>query len=105
MSRVPPRRFLPALGSALLLGAAGCGAGSLTAGDVATEAEDALEQRVGVRPDVRCPADLPAEVGAETRCILTADGDDAEYGVTVRITSVTEGRATFDVQVDDRPRS
>ena len=28
--------------------------------------------RSGVRPDVSCPDDLEAEVGAETRCILTA---------------------------------
>jgi hypothetical protein len=88
----------------LLLGLAGCGAGSLAAEDVATGAEDALEQQVGERPDISCPEDLPAEVGAETRCTLTAGGDPTEYGVTVTVTSVEGDTANFDVQVDEQPQ-
>ena len=87
----------------LALGLAACGSGSLAADDVAEGAEDALEAEVGARPDVSCPEDLQAEVGAETRCTLSVDGDDQEYGVTVTVTSVEDDTANFDVQVDEEP--
>ncbi len=86
----------------LTAGLAACGS-SLAADDVATGAEDALEAEVGTRPDVSCPEDLEAEVGAETRCTLTVDGDDQEYGLTVTVTSVEGDTANFDVQVDEAP--
>ena len=87
----------------LLLGLSACGSGALSAEEVATGAEDALEQEVGIRPDVTCPDDLEAEVGAEMRCTLTAEGVDGEYGVTVVITDVEGDTANFDVQVDEEP--
>jgi hypothetical protein len=87
----------------LALGLGACGSGSLSADDVAEGAEDALETQVGARPDVTCPEDLEAEVGAETRCILTAGDDPTEYGVTVTVTSVEGDTANFDVEVDDEP--
>ena len=89
---------------ALVLGLAACGASTLSAEDVATGAEDALEQEVGQRPDVSCPDDVEAKVGNETRCSLTAEGLDGEYGVTVTITSVEGDTANFDVQVDSQPQ-
>ena len=76
-----------------------CG-GSLPAGDVADAAADALETELGFRPDVRCPDDLQADVGAETRCTATVDGQT--YGATVTVTSVDGDAATFDVRVDRR---
>jgi hypothetical protein len=87
----------------LALGLAACGSGTLTADDIAEGAETALEEQVGARPDVSCPEDLEAEVGAETRCTLTAGDDPTEYGVTVTITSVEGDNANFDVQVDEEP--
>jgi hypothetical protein len=86
----------------LVLGLAACSS-SLAADDVAEGAEDALETQVGVRPDVSCPEDLEAEVGAETRCTLTVAGDPEEYGVTVTVTSVEGDTANFDVKVDEEP--
>ena len=98
------RRLRPLLAAPFFAaGLAGCGAGSLPADDVANGAEDALEAQVGARPDVTCPDDLAAEVGAETRCTLTVDGDDQEYGVTVTVTAVEGETANFDVQVDEEP--
>jgi hypothetical protein len=85
----------------LLLGLASCGSGSVAADDVAEQAEDALEGQVGTRPEISCPDDLPAEVGAETRCTLTADDDPTEYGVTVTVTSVEGDTVNFDVEVDE----
>jgi Domain of unknown function (DUF4333) len=89
---------------ALLLGLSACGTATLSADEVATGAEDALEAEVGQRPDVTCPEDLEAEVGAEMRCTLTAEGLEGEYGVTVRISEVEGETASFDVQVDDAPQ-
>jgi hypothetical protein len=87
----------------LLLGLAACGAGVLEASTVEEGAADALEEQVGIRPEVSCPDDLDAEVGASTRCTLTAPGDPTEYGVTVTVSSVDGDTANFDVQVDDQP--
>jgi Domain of unknown function (DUF4333) len=86
----------------LSLGVAACG-GTLAGDDVASKAEDALEEQVGARPDISCPEDLEAEVGAETRCTLTAGGDPTEYGVTITVTAVDGSDAEFDVVVDEEP--
>jgi hypothetical protein len=94
-----------ALAPLLLLAPAACGSGVLTAGKVADGAEDALEKKVGVRPDVTCPGDLDAKVGATGRCTLTAPGDDTTYGLTVTITKVDGDDAAFDVEVDSAPKS
>ena len=59
---------------------------------------------MGARPDISCPDELPAEVGAEARCTLTAGGDPTEYGVTVTVTSVEGDTADFDVEVDEQPQ-
>ncbi|HEV7186737.1 MAG TPA: DUF4333 domain-containing protein [Blastococcus sp.] len=83
---------------------AACGAGTLSAGTVARGAEDALQKKVGTRPDITCPKDLDATVGASTRCTLTVGKDPARYGLTVVVTSVKDGNATFDVQVDRTPQ-
>ena len=72
---------------------------------MATGAEDALEKKVGTRPDVSCPDDLEAKVGAETTCTLTAGDDPTKYGVSVTVTSVDGETADFDVKVDDHPQS
>ena len=88
----------------LLVGLAACGAGTLSADEVATKAEDALEQQIGVRPTITCPDDVEAEVGAEARCTLTAEGDPAEYGVSITVTEVDGDNAKFDIQVDDQPQ-
>ena len=84
-------------------GLAACGAEAVSADDVADQAADALEAQAGVRPDISCPEDLDAEVGAETRCTLTAGGDPTEYGVTVTVTSVDDDRPTLQVRVDEDP--
>ena len=97
----------PALLALILLlaaGLAGCDSTKVAAATVAKAAEDALQQQVGTRPDVSCPHDLPAKVGATTRCTLTAEGLDGTYGITVTVRSVENGKAHFDVKVDDQPQ-
>ena len=97
------RLLLPLAVPFLAAGLAACGSSALAADDVAEGAEAALEAEVGARPNVSCPEDLAAEVGAETRCTLSVTGDDQEYGVTVTVTSVEGDTANFDVQVDEEP--
>ena len=94
-----PLLLLPAL-----LGVAACGAGTVAEDEVTTRAEEVLEAETGgVRPEVRCPGDLPAEAGAEMRCTATVAGEPDEYAVTVTVTSVEDDEARFDVVVDDQP--
>lgn len=100
-----PRPALLALVPVLAAGLAACGTTRVAAATVAKAAEDALEQQVGTRPDVSCPHDLAAKVGATTRCTLTAEGLDGTYGITVTVRSVENGKAHFDVKVDDQPQS
>ena len=97
-------RRLALLVPALLLipGLAGCAA-TLDANDVADNAEVALEEQVGARPEISCPEDVEAKVGAETRCVLTAGDDPTEYGVTITVTAVDGGDAEFDIVVDEEP--
>jgi hypothetical protein len=94
--RLPRLAALPLL----VLGLAGCGAGTVAADDVAEQAEIALEEELGIRYEISCPDDLPAEVGAETRCTLSAD-DETELGVAITVTSVEGDTVNFDVDVDE----
>ncbi|MCA0145027.1 DUF4333 domain-containing protein [Blastococcus sp. LR1] len=91
------------VGAAAVLALAGCGTDPATSSQVATEAARVLEARTGVPSDVSCPDELPAEVGAELRCVLTPEGDPQEYGVTVTVTAVDGNVLDLDVQVDDEP--
>ncbi|KQT90760.1 hypothetical protein ASG49_13515 [Marmoricola sp. Leaf446] len=98
------RHALAALvGTALLLGS-GCSAGTkpeAISGDaLAKKVSALLAEQAGQTPDdVSCPDDLPAEKGAEVRCVLTAGSD--KLGVTVTTTSVDDdGQVNFDAEVD-----
>ena len=100
MRRLPLLAVVPVL----LVGLSACGGtATLSSDEVANKAEDALEQQVGVRPTISCPEDVKAEVGAQTRCTLTAPDDPAEYGVSIKVNEVDGTNARFDIQVDDQP--
>ena len=96
----------PTLAAVLLsatLALSACGPGTLPASAVATGAADALVPTLRARPTVSCPKDLDATVGAHERCTFSVAGDPTRYGGTVTVTAVTNGEATFAVQVDRRP--
>lgn len=102
------RRLLPVLGLGVGLMLPACGsvvlsAETLSAADVADAAEDALEQKVGTRPDITCPDALAKKERATTRCILTAGDDPVEYGITVTVTTTDDG-TRIGVEVDDEPQ-
>lgn len=95
-----PIAFCLCVGLGLLVGCSSTP--TVSSGDAANQIADVLEDQTGQRPDeVRCAEDLEAEIGAAMRCELS-DGD-ATYGVTISITDVTDGVATFDIEVDPEP--
>ena len=97
------RRTLAIISVTLMLGATACGSGSVSTADLEAEVSVQLEQLVGQAPDsVDCPDALPAEVDAEVRCTLTSG--DTTFGLTLTVTSVKDGKALFDVVVDDAPQ-
>jgi len=100
VSRRPGGIAVVLLGPVLL---AGCGAGRVAAADVENAVAEQVEQQAGARPEVTCPDDLEAEVGATARCTLTLELVDGEYGVTVTVTSVEDDEARFDVEVGQEP--
>jgi hypothetical protein len=84
------------------LGLTGC-SDTIPGEVLAADAEERLERRVGVRPDIVCPEEVPAEVGSTTRCVLTAGGDPTEYGVTVTVEGIEDGDVIVGVRVDKEP--
>jgi uncharacterized protein DUF4333 len=69
---------------------------------VETGIADALEKAVGQRPDsVECPDPVPAKEGETFRCELSAGS--TRYGLTGTITSLSDGKAQYDVKVDEKP--
>lgn len=106
--RWPRPRLLAGIAVAAIVGVSGCsvnvGAGTrdLPADRLETEVADTLETELGWRPDaVDCADPLPAEVGAEVRCVL--DDGPVKIGATVTATEVRNGRIAFDIVTDDEP--
>lgn len=65
--------------------------------EVEAQVAAAIEERLGVSPEVSCPGDLDAEVGATATC--TASTEDSEGDFTVTITELTdEGTAKFRIE-------
>ncbi len=89
---------------------AACG-GSVSVGtetvnqdELQTNVQEQLTKTVGKEaPPISCPDKLNAEVGATTTCTLT--DSTGTYDVTVKVTSVEDGTAQFDIQVAARPNS
>ncbi|WP_285758206.1 DUF4333 domain-containing protein [Nocardiopsis ansamitocini] len=108
MGVITARAGAVGLGAAALLLTSACGFDfgvggmSVDKETVAAKTAEQLTETVGQAPDeVACPEDLPAEVGAEIRCELTAGGQT--YGMTVTTTSVEGNDVNFDIKVDDQP--
>ena len=77
-------------------------ADSVPAAEVAEQSAAVLEAQIGQAPEnFTCSDDLPAQVGAELRCVLVDGG--VTYGVTITATSVVDERVEWDILVDDQP--
>lgn len=106
MTLTRARRLLLAALAGLAVVTAACGAGAIEESDVeASVATQLAEETDQPEPNIDCPGDLDAEVGATMECDLTVDGDDAVYPVTVEVTSVEDGTANYSVEVGEAPSS
>jgi hypothetical protein len=96
-SSVHDRRSSVVVIGGLALALAGCGGGSIAADDVESTAVDQFSQQFEVQ-SVDCPEDLPAEVGAETTCVLV-DGAGGQFEMTATVTAVEGDEADFDLEL------
>lgn len=73
-------------------------------GELERQVSSSLAAQVGQTPaDMDCPDPLEREVGASTRCTLTAQ-DGTQFGVTVTVNKVDGDNVSFDAQVDHAPK-
>lgn len=98
-----PIRILSVGLAALALGA--CSSEN-TIAEAEVEAAAATELAAATgqdEPNIDCPSDLDAEVGATMECELSVDGDPQVFPVTVTVESIEDGTANFSVEVGDAP--
>ncbi|GEK04633.1 DUF4333 domain-containing protein [Streptomyces sp. ATE26] len=78
------------------------GTPKLSAGKLASTLSAKLAATTGrPKPHITCPEDLKGKVGTTTRCTLSAD-DGSTLGITVKVTSVEDGKINFDYKADDK---
>ena len=82
-------------------GSVSVGGGDVAEADIEAQAAEQLAESVGsdVPPTVDCPGSLAAEVGTTMTCELSVEGDDATYPVSIEVTAVEDGVASFSVEV------
>jgi hypothetical protein len=103
---MPKSRYLAisAIGVAGLF-LAGCGGSVVPAAEVEGLARQQLAELVGLpveeAPELTCPGDLDAEVGAVVTCTIPLPG--GIYDVAVTVTSVEGGEANLSIVVADEP--
>lgn len=105
---VVPSRKLAALPFALaLLGLAACTAEAgptVSGGELADLAADALEKQTGSRPDLDCGDDsITVSEGKEVDCVATSTETGAEYDATITFTSVEGGDYEISVDIASEP--
>lgn len=99
---IRPAALLALPAAAVLLAGCTFGPAVVKQADVEKQVSSALEKQVGQAPDsIECPDDLPAEVGAEMTCVLTAD--ETTIDVTVTVDKVDGNNVGFDIKVADAP--
>lgn len=80
-----------------------CGPATVAKATVEKNAMDSLTRATGMTsPQVTCPGDLTATVGATMVCAITLS--DKVYDVNVAVTAVMDGTASFSVMVASMPR-
>lgn len=81
-----------------------CGPATVSKATVEKNAMDSLTKATGMTsPQVTCPGDLTATVGATMVCAITLS-DNKVYDVNVAVTAVMDGTASFSVAVASMPR-
>lgn len=107
MSRTPLLVGVPLAAALLLL--AGCTfttTHSAPADEIASLAEDALEQQVGARPDIDCGADsIPLVEGSVIDCVLTDPETGDVLDAAVTLSTVEGSHLTVSVKVAADPET
>ena len=74
--------------------------------NVASAAEDALEQEVGVRPSIDCGDEaIPLTEGTEVTCELTDDETGDVYDANVTLSDIKDGKYHVYVKVGEQSTS
>ncbi|GMA32645.1 DUF4333 domain-containing protein [Litorihabitans aurantiacus] len=93
----------------LVLGACSFSASAnrtVSADQVATEAEDALEEQIGQRPEISCGDDQVDLVDGEVvDCLLTDPSTGSEFDTTVTISDVDGTDFRIAVEVAEQPNA
>lgn len=78
---------------------------TLSKGDIETGAMAALSAKTGkTAPQITCPGDMKAEVGATQICAIQLDGKT--FDVTITVTTVDEnGKGQYTAEVAAAPRA
>jgi len=100
----PLRAALAATLPLLLL--AGCGAGKKTIARStldSTISKELAARRHQPAPNIDCPKDLDAKVGAGESCVLTDRTTGTRLPVSVRVKTVGKERATYSIAVGTTP--
>ncbi len=98
------RRPLVALAVAVVIVACSSAGGAVAREEVEQEAAAQLAAEVDQpEPDISCPEDLEAEVGATMDCELSVEGDDEVFPVRIEVTAVDGDDVQFDAVVGDAP--
>lgn len=93
---------LGAAGLALLSGCSVSANLTASADSVAAVAEDALEETVGMRPQIDCGNEsIDLVEGNTVLCVLTDPSSGSEYDTTVTITEVSGSSYSVGVEVAD----
>jgi hypothetical protein len=106
---IPSRATLAIVaGAAAIISVTACSASigtpKVDKDDLATQISSKLEQQVGHKPDkVECPSNLDGQKDATLTCTLTDQG--TAYDVHVTVTNVDGDKVSFDIKVDDTPKS
>ncbi len=81
-----------------------CGPGTVPKATIETQARAAIQSTNTsvTAPEVSCPGEMPAVVGATQVCAITLSGK--VYDVTVTITAVNGSNFTFSAAVASAPR-
>ena len=83
-------------------GSVSVGTQTIDKDELQTNVQTELTKSVGEQaPPITCADTLEAKVGATTTCTLS--DSSGTYDVSVKVTSVANGTAKFDVQVADKP--
>lgn len=106
MNRLAPVLAAAIVSVGILSGCTAAATYTVSPEDLATTAENALEEQVGSRPDIDCGTeDIDLVKGTVVPCVLTDPASGDEFDAPVTIEEVDGASYTIGVQVADAPRN